>query len=94
MFITAWPAVRWGCRPGNDESLKLYQIWNFLLALKTVFIFCAISFKSIVGGLISDVPDHAGLLLVIIRAFKMDGALLILPRIIALVKPKFVVGRK
>jgi hypothetical protein len=45
MFITAWPAVRWGCRPGNDESLKLYQICNFLLALKTVFIFCAIIFS-------------------------------------------------
>jgi hypothetical protein len=45
-----------GVQAGINEALELYQIWTFLLALTTVFIFCAISFRSVVGGLIVIFP--------------------------------------
>jgi hypothetical protein len=39
-----------------NETLELYQIWTFLLALTTVFVFCSISFRSFLGGLIVVFP--------------------------------------
>jgi predicted RND superfamily exporter protein len=45
-----------GIQAGINEALQLYQIWTFLLALTTVFIFCSISFQSFFGGLIVVFP--------------------------------------
>jgi hypothetical protein len=45
-----------GIQAGINEALELYQIWTFLLAVTIVFTFCAITFRSIVAGLIIISP--------------------------------------
>jgi len=57
------PPVYWrvaggtvGVQAGINEALELYQLWTFLIALLTVFIFCSISFRSFAGGLIVVFP--------------------------------------
>jgi hypothetical protein len=45
-----------GIQAGINETLELYQIWTFLLALITVLVFCSVSFGSIAGGLIIVFP--------------------------------------
>jgi len=45
-----------GVQAAINETLEFYQIWTFLLALTTVFVFCSISFRSFLGGLIVVFP--------------------------------------
>jgi hypothetical protein len=45
-----------GIQAAINETLELYQIWTFLLAITTVFIFCSISFRSFFGGFIVVFP--------------------------------------
>jgi predicted RND superfamily exporter protein len=45
-----------GIQAAINEALTLYQFWTFLLAALTVFIFCSLSFRSFVGGIIVIFP--------------------------------------
>jgi hypothetical protein len=45
-----------GVQAAINQTLELYQIWTFLLAITTVFIFCTITFRSFLGGLIVVFP--------------------------------------
>ncbi len=45
-----------GIQAGINETLTLYQIWTFILALITVFFLCAFIFRSFFAGLIITVP--------------------------------------
>ena len=45
-----------GIQAGVNETLELYQIWTFILALVSVFVMCAYIYKSFLAGLILTIP--------------------------------------
>lgn len=53
-YILAGGAV--GVQAGVREVIADAQIWNLIFALGSIFIFCAINFRSLLAGLILTVP--------------------------------------
>ncbi len=45
-----------GIQAAINEALVMYGFWTFILAILTVFIFCAIAFKSIFAGILNCLP--------------------------------------
>jgi hypothetical protein len=45
-----------GVQAAINETLTVYQIWTFALAIGVVFIFCTVVFRSVLAGMIIVVP--------------------------------------
>ena len=45
-----------GVQAAINEALVMYGFWTFILAILTVFVFCAIAFRSVVAGILNCLP--------------------------------------
>jgi predicted RND superfamily exporter protein len=45
-----------GVQAAINEALVMYGFWTFILAMLTVFVFCAVAFRSVVAGILNCLP--------------------------------------